>query len=172
MNVLFAAHIIGDFLLQPKWMVDLKEKHTFGVAVHAICHAGMMALFILPNSFRAAAVIISIAIIHGIIDRAKVLCQNQKGLLLSYFFLDQLLHFAVLVGAALLFPIDISIFWQSEAGKGMLILAMFFSFSVAWWNLANIPKYSKGGGFEKAKLFLTLAATFLMFTIPLLASRF
>lgn len=168
MNLLFAAHLIADFLLQPKRLVELKEKRISGIILHVSIHGLVMALLIWPRSFTAIAVILLITILHGAIDQMKISLSNKDNLALPYFFTDQLAHFSVLLATALLFPLRTAAFWRTEVGIGMLCLTIFFSFVLAWWNLANVPKYTPSNAQQKIRLFLTLAVTFLLFIIPML----
>ncbi|MBR9756565.1 MAG: DUF3307 domain-containing protein [Algicola sp.] len=96
---LILAHLIGDFLLQPKKWVKEKEKRKLRSPkfyVHIAIHLGL--LFLITWNIDLAPFLIAIGILHGLIDAAKLLLQKQKNKRF-WFFLDQFLHLIILLGA-------------------------------------------------------------------------
>lgn len=94
---LFLAHILGDFFLQPNSWVDEKEKKKLKSAklyLHIAIHIALIFLVFFSLSAWKPALIIGIS--HFIIDAAKLLFQKNKTKRL-WFFIDQLLHIAVIV---------------------------------------------------------------------------
>jgi Protein of unknown function (DUF3307) len=89
---LLLAHLIGDFLLQPKAWVKSKEDKKLGawqLYVHVTIH-GVLVLLLLWNwQFWPLALVIMV--VHLLIDAAKILLQT-KNTKRAYFFLDQILH--------------------------------------------------------------------------------
>lgn len=94
---LILAHLIGDFFLQPqKWVKDKEKKKLKSVwlYVHVAIHIALMFLIIWDLSH--AILILSIGVLHLIIDGLKLILQRKKTKRL-YFFIDQLLHFITIV---------------------------------------------------------------------------
>jgi hypothetical protein len=94
---LLLAHIIGDFFLQPIDWVKEKEKKKikspklyFHVAIH------IALLFIILWDLSLWPIILIIGGLHLIIDAFKLIVQKNKTKRLM-FFLDQVLHVAVIV---------------------------------------------------------------------------
>lgn len=137
MNPLFPAHLVADFLLQPKSLVLWKQRDIGGVAVHAAVHAVIMSLFIMPGRFRDAAILALIALSHALIDHAKIRYEKKYGSSSKSFLLDQCAHFVILVAAS--FFLSPPSFWHSEAGRGILSLFLFFSFGLGAFYLSRKP---------------------------------
>jgi hypothetical protein len=102
--ILFAkfllAHLIGDFIFQPSGWVRDKERRKFRsikLYIHTLLHGVLVFLFVW--NWKAALVI---TITHFIIDAAKLHLQTEKNKRIL-FFVDQLLHLAVIVGILVLF---------------------------------------------------------------------
>jgi len=94
---LLIAHIIGDFVLQPKMWVNEKKrkKHKskylyYHILVHAIA-----LLLLLELEFSFWPYILMIILSHFVIDLAKLQFQNTKNLR-YLFFIDQGLHLSVI----------------------------------------------------------------------------
>lgn len=134
MSPLFIAHLIADFLLQPKWLADWKVKSLGGVIVHSLIHGLVLFALLLPNRMPLWLAIVVLAILHGVIDQVKISYQNKNGEEEFGFSLDQFAHFIILAAVSRLFRFPI-VFWQSEAGQGILFLFVFLSFGIAWFNL-------------------------------------
>ena len=164
MNPLFTAHLIGDFLLQPTWLVGLKTKKLIGVVFHSIVHLVVMGVLLMPRSPQVFALILGIALLHGLIDSIKIRYQKKQrhdGFVMG-FMLDQAAHLGVILVSIHFFP-SFPALWKSEAGKGILFLLAFYSFSMAWRNLLRLKQIGQSG---TALLFLLIAVTFLMFMLP------
>lgn len=130
---LYIAHLIGDFLLQPAWLVNLKMRRSVGVIIHAIIHAIVMGILVMPERSGAFLTIGLIALLHGVIDQIKI----------SYsisFLLDQLAHFGIITATLLLpsflYPTSPA-FWKTENGITVLLLLAFFSVGMGMWNLTQ-----------------------------------
>jgi Protein of unknown function (DUF3307) len=93
---LLIAHFIGDFFLQPeKWVKEKEQKKLKSpkLYLHIIIHVLITSLILWNISLWPIVIIIGVS--HFIIDATKLLIQkeNTKRLL---FFIDQLLHVAVI----------------------------------------------------------------------------
>ncbi|MCF7707544.1 MAG: DUF3307 domain-containing protein [Verrucomicrobia bacterium] len=90
--VLIAAHILGDFLLQPDWLVERKKQISFMVLhgfVHALLVYGLYqtwAYWMLPVAILAA---------HLAIDLVKQICKSDGA---KAFALDQAAHILSIIG--------------------------------------------------------------------------
>ncbi len=94
---LLLAHIIGDFLIQPeKWVKDKEKKKLKSpkLYLHVILHIILMLLIIWDISLYL--MILSIGLLHFIIDAGKLLLQKKKNKR-YLFFIDQLLHITTIV---------------------------------------------------------------------------
>ncbi|WP_053971798.1 DUF3307 domain-containing protein [Mangrovimonas sp. ST2L15] len=94
---LLLAHIIGDFILQPKKWVKDKEKHKLKsryLYLHIAIH--LTLLFLITWDLTLWLLLLSIAFSHGIIDALKLSFQKKKNKR-KWFFMDQLLHITVIV---------------------------------------------------------------------------
>lgn len=93
---LILSHLIGDFFLQPQKWVKHKEKKklkSVWLYVHIAIHLALMFLIVWDLAYTT--LILSIAIIHFVIDALKVSFQTKKNKRLL-FFIDQVLHFLTL----------------------------------------------------------------------------
>jgi Protein of unknown function (DUF3307) len=89
-----AAHLVGDFILQTKKLVQQKKDHKAGswfLYVHCLIHAGLVYLLSPNKTFWIIPVIIFIT--HYCIDLWK-LYQKENSF---SFITDQVLHITVLV---------------------------------------------------------------------------
>ncbi|MBI2638698.1 DUF3307 domain-containing protein [Candidatus Peregrinibacteria bacterium] len=173
MNPLFLAHLIADFLLQPKWLVEWKEKNRGGIVIHAAIHALIMVAVLIPRRFDLFTVVAAIALLHGFIDFLKIRYQANKKNFELFFLADQLAHLAVMIAASF-FLSYIPAFWTQEAGRLVFVIFLIFSFGVAWWNLSHLEKFPLKTFAERLSRFALLVAIFALFTIPslLLSSSF
>lgn len=91
---LLLAHIVTDFLLQPKRWIDHKRKYkgkSYILVLHSLIAGILTLLFLQDLSLWYIALIITIT--HYLIDWWK-LVQNRDDL--KYFLLDQLFHVLVI----------------------------------------------------------------------------
>ncbi|MBD3581545.1 DUF3307 domain-containing protein [Flavobacterium selenitireducens] len=95
---LLLAHLLGDFLLQPtRWVVHKQQhKHkSVYLYLHVLLH-GVLAFALVGNTEFLGPVIV-LALLHGIIDYAKLRFQTATTQR-RWFIADQMLHFLVIVG--------------------------------------------------------------------------
>ncbi len=94
---LILAHLIGDFLLQPKSWVQDKEKKKIGspkLYIHVLIHG--LLIFILLWDLNYWLLILLLMFSHWVIDVLKVQLKKANKNIVS-FFLDQALHVTVIV---------------------------------------------------------------------------
>ena len=93
---LLLAHIIADFFLQTKWMVEGKEnggkRSMRMLTLHSIIHSLMAYLIVGDWSLWYIAIVIFVT--HFIIDWCKIMFRGKS---VSAFLIDQLSHVAVLL---------------------------------------------------------------------------
>lgn len=100
---LILAHLLGDFILQPNsWVSDkenrkLKSKYLY---LHILIHTILSFIFLWNLELWWVAVLVGIS--HLIIDSAKLYFQNIKTKK-RWFFIDQILHIAVIAGVSFYF---------------------------------------------------------------------
>jgi hypothetical protein len=107
---LLLAHLLGDFLLQPGWLVKNKTKRLWPLLCHSFIHyasAWTCLLIFTPTIFLSIygqTVIIGYALVHLLIDKLKCLFITHKPRRDNWgaFLFDQLIHFVVLAIAACL----------------------------------------------------------------------
>ena len=92
---LLLAHIIADFFLQTKWMVEGKEnggkRSMRMLTMHSIIHSLMAYLIVGDWSLWYIAIVIFVT--HFIIDWCKIMFRGKS---VSAFLIDQLSHVAVI----------------------------------------------------------------------------
>jgi hypothetical protein len=94
---LLLAHLVGDFILQPRSWVVKKEKHklrAWQLYVHIVIHGLLIMILVADKAFIVAALILLFS--HGIIDGMKVSLQRPRNKR-QWFFLDQGLHLLMIL---------------------------------------------------------------------------
>jgi hypothetical protein len=90
---LLLSHLLTDFILQPKSWIDDRTRRHFAsgrLYLHGLVTAVVALLFIGPKYWLA---VIAILITHILIDGWK----SYRPAKITYFIIDQLLHFAVIL---------------------------------------------------------------------------
>lgn len=149
------AHFIGDFLMQSKnWVEDkAKNKHKskylyFHVAIHTV-----LLLLVLQFDFSYWAAFVFIPITHFFIDAWKLNFSNEKNHR-RLFFVDQILHFLVLIIFALAyFPhTEILAFLLSNKSVLFAVCLLFATFVSNIIMLVVLSKWNLSSENEKASL--------------------
>jgi hypothetical protein len=108
---LLAAHFIGDWFLQPRWMATEKSKNFNTLCKHLFIVSILLFAVSFPvlGWFKAAVATLMNAYAHGLIDwfgwgwyKKKFATYTDKGHLNNYWFyttigIDQFLHLALIV---------------------------------------------------------------------------
>ena len=99
MSVLFLkllfVHLVGDYLLQFGFLAEGKERYklrSWHVWAHVLMH-GVLVHLVLQTWWITLVTLIT----HGIIDACKIQFQREDNGR-RWFFIDQLLHVAVIIG--------------------------------------------------------------------------
>lgn len=142
----FAAHLIGDFILQNKKMVlekmrlKLTSKYLY---LHSIIHG--VLIYIISMNWRSWLPPLLITATHLIIDIWKLYQKNN----LIFFFIDQLLHIICIIGIWAIYRTSIPItlafqhiqqstsFWLLLMGYGIIIwpLSMMLGLATQKWRV-------------------------------------
>lgn len=100
--LLVAGHLIGDFLFQPRAMVEAKSRRPV-LAAHAGLVVAAHLLAVAPFwSASVGVAVLGIGAAHAVIDGLKERWRGPRRDDLAVFFLDQAAHLLVIVGAWLL----------------------------------------------------------------------
>ncbi len=89
---LFLAHLLGDYPLQPMWLVRSKSQ-MWGLVLHGSIH--LLTLLLLVGSFRAEIwpQILALAIFHFFVDVVKYrTTEGRPEWTVSSYFIDQTVH--------------------------------------------------------------------------------
>ncbi|WP_369049215.1 DUF3307 domain-containing protein [Tenacibaculum sp. UWU-22] len=174
---LLIAHMLGDFVFQPtNWVISKEKKKIkskklyWHIGVHAILTA--LVLQFNPSYLLGFFLIIST---HFIIDVSKTYVQTKKNKR-HLFFLDQLLHIAILILVTYLyapFTIDFNRFLSE---KNILLIAslLFVSYIssvlikviIAQWNPEKNTE--KDQSLSKAGRYIGILERLLIFTFILI----
>ena len=137
------AHLVSDFYLQTEKSCKSKADSAFKsrhLYIHALITFACAWLFSLTVGYWWAALLI--AVLHLIIDGLKSVCKNLKGA----FFIDQLLHVAVIVAVVAFFNNKGVISfptWLPETKVLLWIVAFVFCLRPANFFIQNIFKDAK-----------------------------
>lgn len=91
------AHLIGDFVLQPKSFVDHKEENklkSWRFYVHILVHG--LLLLVLVWDINYWSMVLTLMLAHGLIDILKIYAQKESTKA-KWYIIDQLLHFISIV---------------------------------------------------------------------------
>lgn len=175
-TALLFAHVLADFVVQTGWMAQNKRRP--GVFV---LHIGLVFVIAAVALGRwdapALAWIAGLALVHGVIDAAKLMSRANG---LTGFVLDQAAHLASLAGLAILMPtLWAEGFWANILPASHMLLDAFAliaglviatragGFAVgallAPYNAVDLPKGLENGGMligllERAMIFLLVLA--------------
>ncbi|RJX20036.1 MAG: DUF3307 domain-containing protein [Ammonifex sp.] len=105
---LLAGHLVGDFLLQTRWMAENKTALWFPLAVHSTVYTAAVTLFSLAAGGLSPPAVIIVFLSHLFLDRrgfvnlwARYLNRSDDNKWLKIM-IDQTLHVLVLVFAILI----------------------------------------------------------------------
>lgn len=124
---LLMAHLIGDFILQPKSWVEEKETRKLKspkLYIHTAVHITLMFLLLFDLSYWRIILIIGIS--HLIIDGLKLTFQNKKTTRF-YFLADQIFHLIVIFGSYYwLYPNNINLIFEVNETLLLFLLCVLF----------------------------------------------
>ncbi len=91
--VLMTAHLIADFVLQNKWLIE-KKKSEWGVFLHALIHA--LVTWLLFWQWGVGGIVLAVLLVHFIVDQQKTKLSSKYGDNIWIFLGDQLFHILTL----------------------------------------------------------------------------
>jgi hypothetical protein len=94
---LFLAHLLGDYPLQPMWLVRSKSQ-IWGLALHGSIH--LLTLLLLVGSFRSLIwpQILALAVFHFFVDVVKYrTTEGRPEWTVSSYFIDQAVHITSII---------------------------------------------------------------------------
>jgi hypothetical protein len=102
LKLLIIAHLLADFIFQPKKLIEWKKRNFVGILVHVMIFALLSLLLMMPylKFWETWVVIAAISIVHFLTDKIKIsVLLKYKGFALP-FLVDQAVHLAsILIGA-------------------------------------------------------------------------
>jgi hypothetical protein len=131
---LILAHLLGDFLLQPKKWVLEKEKGIYKspkLYIHALIHGILVMLLLWDLRMWLVALLVSLS--HLLIDLIKLVFQKPDTKS-RWFIIDQVLHLLSLLLLWCIFEgitIEWAVWLESEKLWVMLTAISFLTFGVA-----------------------------------------
>jgi len=98
--LLLLAHFLGDFPLQPDWMV--RRKNNFWIlSLHVSVHFFLMFALVGENRNRVWGYLVILSLVHLIQDYLKLLVTKYwPKQTVMFYFSDQILHYLILWGFA------------------------------------------------------------------------
>lgn len=96
---LLLAHILGDFVFQPNFLVERRKQNIAYLLLHVIIHAVILCLLFITDLQQYWVLLLFVTIAHLAIDSLKIWIEKISVFKPIFLFvIDQLLHLAVLIG--------------------------------------------------------------------------
>ncbi|UCF59774.1 MAG: DUF3307 domain-containing protein [Anaerolineaceae bacterium] len=133
---LFLAHLLGDYLFQPHWIV-VNKRRIWVLSLHAAIHFVTMLLLVGITNEGAWIKLLVLAIIHLIMDWAKGLLTElpEINTTLSYV-IDQIIHIMILGFVAYWIEGDLALTFTS-ANVVWLIYASGYLLTTYMWYITE-----------------------------------
>lgn len=89
---LVLAHLLGDYPLQPNWMVGIKRSWA-GLALHILTHLAVLLVLVRPSLMAVWPYLLGLSLVHFIIDIFKnQVWQRHPDWVVGPYLFDQGLH--------------------------------------------------------------------------------
>ena len=112
--LMLLAHVLGDFVFQPKSWVEKRKDHIQYLFYHIAVHAGLLILFFSTDLANNWKNILFLTAIHLALDSGKIFWEKRwKVNPVRIFLIDQALHLASIFG--LFFFLNPEVFEQVKA---------------------------------------------------------
>ncbi len=121
---LVLAHLLGDFILQPRRWVAAKEKRKLmapQLYLHVFLHGLLIFLLVFELSFWRWALFLMLS--HGVVDAVKLYWQNEQTKRF-WFFVDQFIHVVIILLTVGYLKNENLRNWQPWSEKEWLILTL------------------------------------------------
>lgn len=130
---LFLAHLLGDYLFQPDWLVASK-RHIGGLILHTAIHFAMMALLVGIIFEGVWCKLLLLALIHLGTDWAKIYLNetSEKDAALPYM-IDQIIHIAILGFVALWIEGDLTVAFTPVKGVWPIHACGYIAVTYVWF---------------------------------------
>lgn len=168
-SALLFAHVIGDFLLQTRWMVA-RKRNVFVLLLHVVLH-GVATTLALGGLWQLALIVM---LSHLLIDLVKTYAPRRYADTLPAYLGDQLLHLVALAVVALHWPVaqagwlgpwmaQLTPFYLTVSGALMAVIAGGFAVGlvtrpfIAHLPSSGLPEAGRLiGQLERALIFLLI----------------
>ncbi|HAF85378.1 MAG TPA: hypothetical protein DCG32_03240 [Sphaerochaeta sp.] len=127
-GVLLCCHLVGDFYLQSDVLARHKQTQVTGVLLHSLLYVipFVPLIFLLQISYgQAGLLMLALGVTHVLVDSL-----TRRYCTFTSFLIDQSIHIGVLLGMALLFPLQLQL-PASSVGIAFALLFIFKPSSVA-----------------------------------------
>ena len=174
---LILAHLIGDFVLQPKSWVNEKEKSGLRspkIYLHSFIHGVLVLLVFWNLSYWPLA--LALAIIHLVIDLGKQHFQKENNKS-SWFLIDQSLHLVSIFALWFLFfspnlslisIFENNLFWVYLTAIVFLTVACGIAIQIILENWTSYINFSKAESLPNAGKYIGILERLLVFTFVVL----
>lgn len=99
--LLFLAHLLGDYPLQPNWLVA-KKRHPWALILHVATHFALMFVLIGPARTRLLPQLIILTVAHLVLDASKITISTRRPVSIgAAYVIDQAIHLVLIAGTAL-----------------------------------------------------------------------
>jgi len=175
---LILGHLIADFVLQPAKLIQWKIRSKIGIIVHCAIHVIVSGILLLPYlNLKIDLILFGLGIVHFFIDYAKINISLKRDKFVGYFVIDQIMHFATLLGSGVAI-----LYWgkpqaQIQFMPGIynnphiilfLILAVFMSYTIEIYRHTrserNIGEGAKFNYHNMLLRILALTFVYILFT--------
>lgn len=130
---LLLAHLLGDFLLQPRSWVTRRKDNIFYLLLHVLVHVAILSIVLIPFWSDYWPVILAVGCAHLAIDSLKIWWEKLWPYKPVFLFVaDQSLHIVALIGITFYqFGIPPGLLDQLFSDRVVLYLLAFLAVAVA-----------------------------------------
>lgn len=130
---LYLAHLLGDYIFQPDWLV-VNKRRIWGLSLHAAIHFAATVLLVGISIKEAWPKLLILAFIHLITDWAKGFLNNlsEKNTALSYV-IDQIIHILTLGFVALWIEGNLAVVFTSVKGLWPIYASGYLLVTYVWF---------------------------------------
>jgi hypothetical protein len=98
--LLFLAHLLGDYPLQPNWLVA-KKRHPWALFLHVVIHFVLMFALMGQARLRLLPQLLVLTIAHFILDASKITISSKRPVQIgAAYLIDQAIHLVLIAGTA------------------------------------------------------------------------